>query len=1224
MCGAQLGNRLFEPLRVSLLTNTSSALQRQAAFPAGASTPEHPTGALPYAVLSAGEDVAVQRAHNGFVFELETTGAGIGYRHVYISKPLLIDCHAPAPADALDLTISFTRVQILDSAGNKVQQHSSEYHHLARQHPAEFSALAEVVGWAQPNTASNPTIQYDKGSFPCDHAGLTNIKTHMWSTCVRTIRVFAPFWLVNRQPVPLVVSYCHRSLQYMAPCDWRLLGVPPQEQAFLALGVAEAEAGYLLSPCKDGLTSAPVEEIAAATSWKASGPKLCPGFRVDIVGRSTAVSVSSPNTYDKLNKRPRKKFHLFGVTVALAPPPFSRSKIINIYSRFVLKNTLPCDLWVKESSGSCPPIRLASGSQCNFHPQAIGPRGEALICITTTDPAIIQAISVRSETQHGETSETVGTPADADGKGRPIERTIWSSNLSVARSATLQIRVKNPVESSRSSRIGKGMPSDRKIVGREGRSLAWTHQNIQIAIRSLEGASFVVVFSEPSASEYLLVNNTNHLIAFAQSGLRHKNAWELLERGQQVDYAWTDPQRERKHLRFSFWDCNQQVFKSCDIARVRVHRPVTLPNSKETIYFITDVFGGRRRVTATNTVPHLPGDSPRGGRKAWMGLQHDLFRIRRKGAAATLRRDIRFGGRGLKPQSALCTGILKPLQLSLMADGKGSPFQGYSEGPPAGAPRRGSIPLMRTEKHLAQRIRASRTGWAAGQVKASQPAGLADELITSEGAMPQKMLRFQQGAKLLSESGHWAGSAISSTDDPFAFIALDDDAWEAEFPDAKAIRYPRRLDNKERGAPERHRVTNFLRNRPGSCGPFGSTGARSPPANLAGRGNSRRSCGLGHRLPMTWSSSEINEDFECSNGGSFSAMGFYLCLSIRGVGISLVDSTPQELAFLGCSGIRVEARRLHGAATRDFRCSVSSLQIDNGVAGAQHQTILRRTTLEERLEHHGTDSRLMRSGDGFKASGASEGVLRAVVKPFLSWDAVAEREVQDHGLFFRVQLGGEWLEEATLLEYVDCELAPIALHIEADTTFVLLRFVMQLLRNRNFFLRSLQDRSVQLVRQAANNDADSTGYQQLRAFPEATVPVLASLRPLYIHAIALQPMLIILSARSQRLQRRHVTAEQDDLMAVRHFEVLGDRMTDITNFPLKSRLVVQQSVFTTSEQLVADLGSSYFQQGIRQLHKLVASIDVIGNPLRLITGVSSSLRVLTTQLFKGTLLLVDR
>ncbi|CDJ35909.1 Vacuolar protein sorting-associated protein vps13, related [Eimeria mitis] len=1162
-----LGNRLFEPLRVSVIPSSSATAQRH---PAAPTAPDNQERLLPYGRIAAGGDIDVQRAANGFVFELETTACGSEYRHIYESKPLLIDCHAPAPASALDLTVCFVRSRILDSSGNRIQQRSALYRHLSRHQPSEFSVQAEVLGWVQQSAGSSNVGGSDNSSSSCDYAGLTNIKRHMWCTCVRMIRIFAPFWLVNRQPEALAVSYCRRPIQYMASFDWRLLGVPSQGKAYLALGIAPDDEAAHLRLQTDAIGPALAEDIKAARSRRTATAKLSPAFRIDIVGRPSTVSVrmnTSGNAESKGTTATKSRH--FGVTVALAPPPFSRSRIISIHSRFILRNCLSCDIWVKETNGDAPPLRLVPGCQCAFHPQALGPRGEALICITKTDPAIIETLTKTDATATTQLSNSHG---DGVVKAHSIEKVVWSSQLSVSRSASIQVRLKTPVEPLLCSAGGIDQRSGRGVLGKGGRALSWEHHNIHIAIRSLENAAFAVVFSEPLASEYLLVNNTNHIIAFAQSGIRSKHVWEILDRGSQVDYAWTDPQREKKCLRFSFWDQNQKVVKTCDIARVRLHRPLTLPNSKEKVYFVTDVRGSRRRVTITLDAPSAALKDALGARRVWKNLQHDLFKIRRKRAQHKQKREI------------------KALTLT-------RPHSQIDVWRPIRAGRKLTVPTYK--RQLSATPRERETG--ADQNALSVP--LSQTTVPKDPLRQRKTLRFQKRETLSLarrlRSGTVAGSAESSSGS--SVFAEDTGANEG----GQAASGSGESQEMEAKDLRRHRMTTLL-NRRSIINVPSSRNIRNS-FKRTGKGGSYE---LSQRTPVSSTSSEMNQVDEPSKDASFLEMGFYGGIILQGFGISLVDPTPHELAFFCVSGIRFEVGRLHKASVHDIRFCIKSLQIDNGVQGAQHRTILRHATLEERVELHG-ESKLVLPGDGSMTSGASEGLLSSVAKPLTAWESLEESQGEKRSLFFRLQLGGQWRDEATLLDYVDVELAPIALHVEADTTSVLLRFLMQLVQNRTFFLMSLQERNIQLVQDAAGNKVNTSGYQQLRAFPQTTVPVAASLKPLYIHELAIRPMLIIFSTRSQRLQRGHDTSGHGNLVAIRQFEVLGDRMTDITNFPMKSRLLVQQCVFTNAEQLVTDLGSSYIQQCIWQLHKLVASIDVIGNPLRLITGVSSSLRLAT-------------
>lgn len=1169
--------------------------------------------------MEAGGDIDVHLAAKGYVFELEARNNEYGYRHVYLSKLVPISCHSPAPSNALDLTISFTRVRILDKTGNVVQKHSSEYRRIAKHQASELALLAEVVGWAQ-NAGASPTDQYaiasrfGRPAFACDVPDLANIKTHMWSTCVRSLRIFAPYWLVNRQPEALCVSYCHRALQFMGPCEWRLLGVPFQGKASLALGVSpESDASRLPPLPRDAGSNATGGKEIYCGRPRSLATKLCPAFRVDIVGRSTTVSVPTPNMWETAAKRKDKKLHTFGVTVALAPPPFSRSKVISIYSRFVLQNNLPWDIWVKESFGSALPLQLKAGSQSTLHPQTMGNRGDAFICITTTDPAIVAALVETSES--GERDSIAADSYKAVGKkGRYLERNIWSPHLLVARDSQLQIRLKSLIQDPKRLCRGTGMNGEHRDIRRQGRALLWSYQNIQITVRLVDGASFILEFCEPVVTEYLIVNNTDRLVAFAQSGIRDKSVWELLGGGQQIDYCWTDPQKEKKHLRFSFWDKTQQVIKTCDIARVRVHRALLLPKSRETIHFITDVCGSRRRVTLTTSAPFATGENISGECRTLKNVSHEIFRSHRKRHAKAVRRDKSPGVRlSSTPHSPFTEslGIKNRLREGSAQKDLVAPFQTSSL-------------YFRVHKRKSQGARPSFPGSSlrSGSQRAKTTVGLGplDSLGNRQQAsLTRKVLRFQQWEPMFSEIKETDQRAVGES--ALRATATEKEAFvdgfrgtKGSFNVSKGVRR-----TEENGFPRMQSTADFLSNYDYTLRRSRTLGLLAARASLASMTFGRQGYGLPHRRTSTLSSSELVQASKPSERSCISEVGYYFALSIRGVGISLVDATPQELVFLGCSGIRSTVRRLHGAAMQDYRFSINAFQIDNGINGAQHQTILRHATLEERIEHHAGDGRQVLSEDETKKLRASEGAVKPVVRSRISWDVTDSRGGESSNLFFRCQLGGSWLQEATLLEYVDVELSPIALHVEADTALVLLRFFVQLLRNRNLFFRSLQDRNVQLVRQAASSDQDSSGYQQLRAFPKATAPVPASLRPLYIGTMCFRPTLIILTSRSQRLQRRHITTEHDELVALRHFGALGDRITDITNFPLKSRAFTHQCLFTTSEQLISDLSSSYIQQCIRQLHKLVASIDVIGNPLRLITGVSSGLRTLTVQPFKGKL-----
>ncbi|KAL8453320.1 hypothetical protein Emag_001930 [Eimeria magna] len=999
-------------------------------------------------------------------------------------------------------------------------------------------------------------------------------------------------------------------ISYVAPCDWRLLGTPFKEKALLALGVPPwGETGNLLLPRRIEGNHAAAKETSSIGFRQTSGTKLCSPFRADLVGHSVAICVPTPSFLEKLLKRRPWKSNYFGVTVSLAPPPFSRSKVISVYNRFVLKSSLPYDIWVKESIANTPPVWLKGGGQKTFHPQALGPRGEALICIATAHPAIPHDMSVDGQAVTSKYPSPVDSGPAVEGMEENSDRNIWSSQLSIARNSTLQIRVRKLRDSELDVNSPTGLITARNGVDHAGKA-GYAYLNIRVSIQLVEKASFVVVFSEAVSSDYVLVNMTNNLMAFTQSGIRGKETWELLQKGQQVDYAWSDPQKERKLLRFSFWEGNQQIIRSFDIARVRVHRPLTLPKSKETIYFITDVCGSRRRVTATTIAPSAKERLSGRANDTWRTLPHEFFRRHRKqhvGGTVLGTENLTYMVKAPKPFSKRSTSSCVSAEPcdhpSWCASGRGSAQQ---------------------TRHKASRHLTAAAGnkWA-GLPSPFLQGGLTENSHASHAeVLTGKVLRFQHST-LAPLNDH--ESALDMNCKEACTASLEGCGDKDLEPEGLGSNHSGRL-TAQLGVTHRksaRRQTSKKSLSPGKHKALVSSVLSASPNSGKGsvviRGSREKGDSVSHhRMATPHSNGQRPRHQNSSGASSLSDVGFCLSVSIKGFGVSLVESTPQELAYVGCSGISTALRRVHGTGMLDFRFSIDTLQIDNGVDGAHHQTIVRQTTHEERMAHQSADGKVGGSEDeAFTLSRASEKIIQNVIMPFVVWDASEVHDCKAESLFLRFQLGGRWQHDATLLEYVDVELAPLAVHIEADTTLVLMRFALRLLRNRNFFLRSLQDRNVQLVRQAASGAPESPGYQLLRAFPEAKPLPPASFRPLYVRAICIRPMLVLFTARSQRRQRKHFASEHDELLALRHFEVLGDKIADITDFPLKSRLFLQQCLFATLERLVADLVLTYSQQCFRQLHKLVASIDLIGNPLRLLTGVSSGLRSLVSQPFEG-------
>ncbi|KAL9969256.1 hypothetical protein ACROYT_G021452 [Oculina patagonica] len=80
---------------------------------------------------------------------------------------------------------------------------------------------------------------------------------------------------------------------------------------------------------------------------------------------------------------------------------------------------------------------------------------------------------------------------------------------------------------------------------------------------------------------------------------------------------------------------------------------------------------------------------------------------------------------------------------------------------------------------------------------------------------------------------------------------------------------------------------------------------------------------------------------------------------------------------------------------------------------------------------------------------------------------------------------------------------------------------------------------------------------------------------------------------------------------------IGATLTDINDAQLKMAYFERVSVFLTQENLVAQIRRHYTMQGVRQVYVLVLGLDVLGNPYALIHGIGEGVRDFFYEPYQG-------
>ncbi|PHJ21697.1 agap005082- related [Cystoisospora suis] len=1316
----------------------------------------------PLLSLQAGEDVEIEDECKGFSLELSVTSTLTRFSYVYTSKPLTVrggNHPGRVPLPLLDSAILLHRSRIVRPDGVSLTPTDAIFRFAATLEPEELAICAETTAGAgamgsrqQPTSASvsrshqsaadsanlrqdasdegkassqnssrgNGSVQQHKELVTVlEKAALIGVHTYTWQTAVRTVRLYAPFLMVNRHPTPLLLSIPRHPPQRLDPADWRLLspnilGVSSNGTAVTSAGAKKAVYFGVAPPnlLKELLEVVSHRELVqntrvdeAPTNGRANSRERTKTtratFRIDTVGRSGQVVVPRGIAMGARNSPSDQKQHWLGVTVSVAPPPFLRTKIVNVYSRFTLVNSLGVDMWIKETNDADGEvIHLSPGQQATFHPQGVGPSGTPALQFSLFPPGS------EDEEEASFTRRLEGQPAcpgpiekrtlsdsfaprtlpaeDSRSFGGRHARTSaprqqWSSEIRIGTVLSCQMRVLDPVppyatstrwssSSAMPASLSPGGPRRQRGAAR-GRGRSYTI--VQVEVRSVESAALFVCFERVTKAEFLLVNASRRLVYFSQvlgggimqsiSGNRAMR--DLLLPGDQCEYAWQDPLRARKRLRFTVVDKGGQQFHcSCDISRVKQHPPLALAGGKNVVFFSTEVFRGRRVVLITDNYASTTSSSALAewasgllgagivaGREvraaalgsAWKRLHRSFKRRaslpdeelhvsgkrgeRRKGVhslsltgqelwdwSSESQHGRRWGARDARKATetkastrydqaarttypyvrrSISAGQIRGLSLprSLAGGSVNSALRGSTGGSrtSAGGAKNpsGGIVTGRHEVEGASAEAGSRHSWTAAPVRSQSAMNLGDKpgrrefgklLGTSADASTSRHIA-SQDQKLRSERKNSDKgcqdfldlASAPNTEEPAAynrvplkragsldFLSRSQNASLASRSGPKRLarswshedRFSRLLSSGihtiknsvwERGG-ERGRSSNVKREKAVWLGDEEITSPEVTEENgqyknkstkLASTGNNhsaantrvpersrtasevvipRRKSGITVRYNVAPLQGRVQiarrrlRQRRLAKGGSdlyregdslfeeededgdsavlhpqqasavaqgsdvsgkttageaytapkFSELQIYLTLHLEGCGFSLVDSLPQELAYIAISGVEAAARRTRQLHTEtgepakgmvmDYKLSVRNFQVDNGVPGAWSSTILRLATAEERLRHWGADDkRGMTPGEGLVSSTKVNTVITSSLAPYIVWDAEEARNKRSEGLFFRVQFGGRWGEEATILKYFDCALAPLSIHVELDTAFELVRYLLR-------------------------------------------------------------------------------------------------------------------------------------------------------------------------------------
>lgn len=309
------------------------------------------------------------------------------------------------------------------------------------------------------------------------------------------------------------------------------------------------------------------------------------------------------------------------------------------------------------------------------------------------------------------------------------------------------------------------------------------------------------------------------------------------------------------------------------------------------------------------------------------------------------------------------------------------------------------------------------------------------------------------------------------------------------------------------------------------------------------------------RLLRTESSTSLHssDEFETVANPKDIKPTFKATVRLTGVGLSLINSRHQELAYLSLRHIEADYSDSPAEIQYDILCKW--IQIDNQLYGGIYPILLYPTVVAK-------TGREMDLRPAFRA-------------------ALTQAKDNAHGVFF--------VKYATIL------LQEMTMEVDEDFLFALLDFS-------------------KVPGASWSETHEGTLCDDTIEIPEPVSSIANS--DAYFEVLHLQPAQLNLSfVRTERVNVEDKTSSQNPLMFF--FNVLTMALGNINDAPVRLNALLMENVLTSYPLLMNSIQAHYGQEFFYQIHKILGSADFLGNPVGLFTNISSGVADIFYEPYQG-------
>lgn len=305
---------------------------------------------------------------------------------------------------------------------------------------------------------------------------------------------------------------------------------------------------------------------------------------------------------------------------------------------------------------------------------------------------------------------------------------------------------------------------------------------------------------------------------------------------------------------------------------------------------------------------------------------------------------------------------------------------------------------------------------------------------------------------------------------------------------------------------------------------------------------------------------------ENTNDESEATPSLSLSLMIKEIGVSLIDSTPQELLYLYLGSLNIKYDKYKDLTT-NIETAISMIKLDNQREDAP---------------------------------------MPAVLNPYFP-----NSKSKDQENTFYFQIVKEGVKEIDNIISIFFSLSP--LEIQVDEALIVdmlgfINFVKQSFRSGNFTNETIvenipntTDSAINLLRNCSYDTSAKIMLEKAEAplITDSEKDILSDKR-IFIQKIQINPLEFCVTIDKNNYDRKTKRTNIIQILAD-----LGFALTSIESTELKLAGYFMTNLYMPRSQFVNSMFNHYRSQAIRELYKIVGSVELLGNPAALINSLKA-------------------